>query len=318
MRIWVICAAAMLGLVSMAKAEPLELKQVAADAKWVVHIDVDAMRGSSVIEKAYYKVSDALKGAEQHLDKVRDYFGMDLRNDLHGVTVYSKTIGRPDGVLIVYANVDQKMLLEKAERAPDHKALKYGAYELHSWIDAKGKKVEHPVAGTFYKPNVIVFAPTFDALKAALDVLDGKSPSLAGKGSPLAAEIPAGTMVLARAVGLAGAKLPWKSPLVTQSDTFSLALGESQGQSFADAKLVTKSAETAQQVKAVVDGARAMAELQHGNDAEAMKLVRKFKVNADDKTICAEFRAPAEEVWAQIEKAWEQVAKHRKQRAGKR
>ncbi len=38
-------------LASGAFAAPLELKQVAADAKWLAHLDVDAIRASTVAQK---------------------------------------------------------------------------------------------------------------------------------------------------------------------------------------------------------------------------------------------------------------------------
>ncbi len=312
MRNWVVWAAAMFTMVGVANAEPLNLKQVPAEAKWVVHVDVDAMRESQVVQNAYYKVADLCGEAEKLLDKVRDFVAMDPRNDLHGITVGGTVIGKPELALIVHANVDQKMLLEKVAKAPDYKTETYGAYQVHTWTDAKGKRHEHPMAGTFYKPDVIVLAPTVDILKAVVDTMDGKSPSLAGQNSPLSAPLPAGTLVVARAVGLADAELPMKSPLVTQSDTFSLVIGESSGQSFAEAALVMKTAEDAQRVKAIVDGGRAMAQLQHGDDAEAMKLLDKVKVTLADKTLKVEFRAPVDELWAQIEKAGQRIVEHHK------
>ena len=312
MRNWIVCTAVLLGMVRVASAEPLNLKQVPAQAKWVAHVDVDAMRQSTVIQKAYYKVADLCPEGEKLLEKVQEFVAMDPRNDLHGITVGGTVVGKREVAVIIHAEVDQKLLKEKVAKAPDYKAETYGAHQLYSWTDAKGKRHEHAMAGTFFKSNVIVLAPNVDILKVVLDTLDGKSPSVVGQKSPLAAAVPDGALVLARAVGLTEAQLPWKSPLLTRSDTFSLVLGEHEGQSFAEAALVMKSAEDAQRVKAIVDGGRAMAELQHGDDAEAMKVLRKLKVSLADKTLKAEFRAPADEVWAQIEKAGQRIVEHHK------
>jgi hypothetical protein len=310
MRIWAVSVAVVLGFAAtVAKAEPLDFKEVSAQAKWVAHIDVDAMRASTVVEKAYYKVTETFQDAEKHIEAAGGRLGLDVRKDLFGLTLYGSKIGKPEGVLIVHANVDQKSVLEKAEKAPDHQVAKYGSYEVHSWTD-KIRNHQHSMSGAFYKPSVIVFAPTVDLVKAALDVLDGKSPSLAGTDSPLAAKIPEGTTVVARAIGLSEVKLPWKSPLVTQCDTFNLVMGERQGESFAEAKLATKSAETAEQIKTIVEGARAMAELQHGNDPESLKMVKRLKVRLAGKTVSVDFRAPADEVWTHLEKHVPEMIKH--------
>jgi len=233
---------------------------------------------------------------------------MDPRKDLHGITVYGKKLGKNEGVLIIHADLDRKLLLGKVRGFPDHEATSYRAHELHAWTDAKGKKNERPVAGAFHKPTVVVFAPTVDELKAALDVLDGRSPSLDGKSSPLAGAPPKGAILLARATGLAEAALPFKSPPLTQSQSISLVIGEHQGELFAEARLAVKTQETAEHVKSILEGVRAVAELQRGNDPAAVSLIKRFKVSAADKAVKVEFRASAAEVWARIEKDLMQAA----------
>jgi hypothetical protein len=278
------------------------------------------MRASVLVQRAYDKVSEKWPDARRRFDEVTDLvnnLGIELERDLHGLTIYSLEVGKPEGVLLVDAVVDRKSLLEKADQAPDHEMTKYGDYELHSWTDAKGKRHEHPMVGTLSKSNLLVFAPTVDQVKAALDVLDGKTPSLAGKRSPLAATIPEGTMILVRAVGLAGAKLPWKSPLVTECDALSLRIGEHDGRVTVEGKLTAKSKETAEKAKAIVDGGKATVELRHGNDEDVMKVVKAVKVDLADTTLGIEVSAPVDDVWSVAEKAAALAKKrHEKKKAG--
>ena len=212
--------------------------------------------------------------------------------------------------MLVHAEVDQQTLVD-SHQGRDYKVETYGGVQDPCWTDA-GKRHEHAMAGTFAKPNLILLAPAADIVKAVLDTFDGKSPNLAGSKSPLAAPVAGGTIILARAVGLADAKLPMKSPLVTKSDTFSFAFGESSGQSLADATLVMKSPEDAQRVKTIVDGGRAMLELQHGDNAEAMKMLNKAKVTLAGNALKLEFRAPADELWNQLEQAGRHILEHHK------
>jgi hypothetical protein len=308
MRVWGVASAIVLGVAAAASAGPLELKQVSAEATWIVHFDVDAMRESTLVQRVYHKCVENWPAVQRHLREVTDlvdHLGIDLTKDLHGLTAYGMKAGDPDGVFIVDANVDQKMLLEKADQAPEHQTAQHGTYVVHSWIDAQGRKHEHPMSGTIYKANTLIFAPTVELVKLALDVLDGKSPAAAGKASPLAAQIPAGTLIVVRASGLADARLRWKSPLLTQSETFGVMIGEREGKVSFEGRLTARSKEIAEKAKAVVDGARAMAELHHGQDANAMKVVNRLKASVADKTLCVEFSAPVDEFWAQAEKAIE-------------
>ncbi len=303
MRIVGIALAAFLGLAAIGRAEPLELKQVAADAKWLAHVDVDAMRESIVVQKAYHKCMEMHKDAEKRLDKIHELLGVDPRKDLHGVTVYGKDLEKHHGVLIVHADVDQKLLLEKAQKAPDHKVAKYGSYEIHSWTRKHGKE-SHTAFGTFFKPNVLVFARSEAAIQGALDVLDGKSPGITDQKSPLAGRVPPGATLIVRASAV-GPQV--KCPILKDADSFRLTLGENKGESFYRGRLTMKSPEAADQVKAVVEGFKAMVGLTHGSDAAAMKLVGAIKVTTQDKTVRVAWSAPAEEVWTAIEKAAKEI-----------
>ena len=139
--------AAGLGWTAAAQAEPLDLAQVAADAKWVAHLDVDALRASTVVEKAWKKGLEMHKDAQAHLDKLREKIGLDICKDVHGLTAYGKEPGKHTGVLIVHAKLDQKFLLDKAQKAPDHKVTKFESYDLHSWT-AKHHGQSRTVWGT--------------------------------------------------------------------------------------------------------------------------------------------------------------------------
>ena len=281
MRIVGIALAAVLGLAAIGRAEPVELKQVAADAKWLVHVNVDAMRASIVVQKAYQKCMEMHKEAGQHFDKIQKELGLDLRKDLHGVTAYGKDLDKHHGVLIVHAGVNQKLLLEKAQKAPDHKVAKYGSHEIHSWTHKHGKQ-SHAAFGTFFKANVLVFAGSEAGIHGALDVLDGKSPGITDEKSPLAGHLSPGAILIARASAVCPQT---KCPILKQADSVRISLGESQGKSFYHARLTMKSTEAADQVKAVVEGFRAMVGFAHGSDAEAMKLINALKVTTKEKTV---------------------------------
>jgi len=303
MRIVAIALAAVLGLTTVARSEPVELKQVPADAKWLIHVDVDAMREATVVQKAYHKCMEMHKDAQKHFDKVREMLGLDLKKDLHGITIYGKDLDRHHGVVIVHADVNQKLLLEKAQKAPDHKVAKYGSFEIHSWTHKRGKE-SHTAFGTLLQPNVLVFAGSEAAIHAALDVLDGKSPGITDEKSPLAGRLPPGATLIVRASAV-GPQV--KCPILKDADSLRITLGENKGQSFYRARLTMKSSEAADQVKSIVEGFKAMVGLSHGSDALAMKLVGAIKVTTQDKAVRIAWSAPAEDVWTAIEKAGKEM-----------
>jgi hypothetical protein len=309
MRVLSLLVAAVLGFSALSQAAPLESKHVCAKAKWVLHVDVDAVRASTVVQKAYHKCMEMHKEAAQHLDKVRDIIGMDLRKDLHGITAYGPQVGKHTGIVIVLADMDQKALVEKAKLGPDHKVTTYGSFELHSWTHKHGEK-QHQATGVFFAPNVLVFGGKVEEVQGALDVLSGKAPSLAGKDSALVADIAPGTTFLFRATDVGATT---KCPVLKQSQCFAVAMGEDKGESFFRAKVVMTSGEAAENLKAVVDGFKALGALRTANNAEAAKLVNALKVTKEDKTVVVQWSASADAVWAEIEKIGKKLAEWKAQ-----
>jgi hypothetical protein len=300
--------AAILGMAGVLRAEPLDLKQVPADAKWGAHLDADAARASTVVNHAIDFWLEKHPGIKENMDKVHEAWKINPRENLHAITIYGRTMKPGEGVAIVHATVDQAFLLEKVKQAPGYEATTYGKYELHSWTHGHQSPHERPMNGTFYKPDVIVFAHSIDDLKAALDVLDGTKPNMS-EHNPFG-EIPQGAILVAGATNIADAKLPPQMHAAKQIDSAHLIAGEYQGETFMNAKMMMKTAEAAQQMKAFLDGLRAMAAMQHGDEPEALKAINAITVTVNDKSVELQAKMPADAVWGCMKKHMENMPAH--------
>ena len=237
MKILLAALAMATGLVSAACAGSLDGKTVPADAKWLVHIDVDAFKQGEVsrtIDSLWRQVPLAV----QRLKILSKTIGMDPTEDLHGITIYGGDYAQPEAVVIVRAEVQQQRLMEFLKTRPDFRTVPLPAKgsgsqaqrELVHWTEKKGKQDEHTVTACWHRPGVFVFGRNPDEVKKALEVLDGTSPGLADNQAMLAAETPPSTVVEVRAAGLADVQLPFKSPLVRKSRFLLVALGEREGE----------------------------------------------------------------------------------------
>jgi len=288
------------GGVLPASAAPLDTGRVAAAAKWVAHIDFDAVKTATLAEKIQSKWLDN-DLVKQRLLGVKALTGIDLTKDLHGTTFYGSRLAADTGVVIVHAHVDAKRLLDIIRPKPDYKATSYRGHILHTWTERKGAPGEHQVTGCLSDPELLIVARETAEVKAALDVLDGKSPALAASDSPLAGEVPKGAVVMAAVTDLANAELPFKSPIINQSELFWAVLGERDGEVFGQLKFVAKSEEMAAQVEDILRGLRAMALLQQGPNEETRKAIQKLRVTTSQRTVQVEWRGSADEVWRLIE-----------------
>ena len=284
-------------------AEPLDRRQVAADAKWLLHVDFDAVRSAD----AAGKILDHWLGREsvqRSLRKVRETFGADLAKDLHSVTFYSNRFSHRHGTVIVRVKADQPRLRGYFKKLPDFRTSSHRGHKLFAWTQNKGGRRERSVAGCFYRAEMMVFGQDSAEVNAALDVLDGKSKSLAGSGSRLATSVPPGTILRAGATGLAEAELPFKSPIIRRCNLLDVTVGEHGGEVFGRARLVAKSAEVAGELQTVIKGLHALAKLKHGNNEEAMEVLRALRVTKEEQTVVVQWQGSAEKVLRLIQNAW--------------
>ena len=145
------------------------------------------------------------------------------------------------------------------------------------------------------------------------DVLDGTSSNLVGKDSPLTGEIPQGTMFLSRVIGLADAENLPPNPMLEQIDSMSIAMGEYKEEVFFVGYAAMKETAFAEQMKSVIEGARAMAAIANDGDAEAMEIINALKINVDENMVEAEWRSPVDKFWDFAKKMEERQRQHMSQ-----
>ena len=302
----------------IAIGDPLDATRVPAEAKWVMHMDIDAMRESELGEyiRSKWLSRDRLR---KHMEGIFEKTGMDPRKDLRSMTLYDNRFEKHHGTaLIEVQNVDaQKLLTLLRERHPDVRISNYGEHRLYIWKADHGKKKDHFVTGCLYKESILVFSGETANVMVALDVFDGKAAALSDS-SPLAAAAQDGTLLLARGIDMAEKDWPGRCPVLRDSDQFSLSLGESDGNLFVDSAMVTNKEETATSAVSVVDGLRAMISLRHGENEHVMRVLQGLKTNVDGTNLSIRWQAKGKDVLKAAEK-FKEMHKHRKHhRRGKR
>jgi hypothetical protein len=297
-------AAALLLVVAFLRAAystPPDFAQVPADAVWVVHADFDALHKSTLYQKLSAAALARWKPLAAHLEKINRQLGMDLANDVHGMTVFAPTLAEHKAMLVMRADWDPQTFRQRLALAQSHAVSTVGQYEIHRFT-RQDEGQRRTVAGACWRPGTFLFGQTPGDVQTGLDVLDGRKPHLAGRSSALAADVPPGTVLVARMV-LSGEALPVESPVLKQSDEIDFACGENAGECFARAKLLAKTPEAAEQVKKAVDGILVIVKLQAAKDAKAGKLLDRLTVRVDGRTVQADFHVAAAELAAVLEKA---------------
>lgn len=281
---------ALLALASSLRAEMLDRRQLPASALWCIHLDVEAAN-QSILGKGLRATLLAQPAARKAIAKAKEALGIDPVTDIQSLTVYGLSYQPDRAILIVRGKSDKSRLDAFLKKSTGYHTEWVGGHELYLWNESPRTDENNPhhrrrsSAGAFFNESEVVFGPDAQTVAAELDVLDEKSPALSAD-SPLAAQEPRGAVIWAAAVGLDQARnLPLQSPLLRQCESGTLAVGEYDGNAFLQAHISARSADIAQQLRSLLEGARAMALLQAGDHDGLAQLANYLKVTADDRMV---------------------------------
>jgi len=276
----------LLAMARLLSAEPLDARQLPANAAWVVHLDVEAAK-ASVLAQAVRDNWMNQPEIRKAIQKARNATGMDPTREIRSLTLYGLDYSPEQTVLIVRGKVDRPRLEALLQKIPGYRHEVVDGHELHFWTEEQNHAragISNSRAGAFFRDDTIVISADTKTLIVALNVLEEKVSSLSAT-SPLALVANEGTFVQAAAVGFADAKnLPIQSPILRQCESGSIALGEHQGTVFFHGKLITRSAESAAQVKSAFDAWRGISMRKMADDIQRL-LLRPLNVDENDKTI---------------------------------
>lgn len=289
------------------KAAPLDLGHVAADAKWIMHIDLDAVRDTRIYQK--------MKENPRHLAfsaMMQGMLGINPDQDLHSVTMYGTTLGKEKGVAIVEGKIDSKRLagMLKTCCSPEFTESK-GLQIMELTHTPPHREQPMHLAMTIVDDQRLVAAHSVEALHNALAVLQGEGKCLTSSDS-LAGNIPTGTTVLMRVEGIAAVAAEKEfCPLAKQTESFRFVMGESNGSSFYRARAVMSNDQVTKQLKEVVEGAIALGKLHVGKNEVGKRLIEATHLKTDDSTLTLLWNGSADDVLTMIEAHRKFFAEHR-------
>jgi hypothetical protein len=150
------------GLPLSLMAAPLDPSQVPAQAKWVLHADMDAMRASETGKVVFEQIE--LEHGTQ-LRALKRMFSIHLIDDLQGVTLFGN--GLPEQAVALFHGKFNRGHIEDVLRAAENfSESKHAGVEVMTWTD-KGQQQHAAFAGE----GLLVFSRQEELLLQALDVL---------------------------------------------------------------------------------------------------------------------------------------------------
>ncbi len=219
---------------------------VPAEAQWYLHGDLEGLRDTTTGKLLIKGIKEKHK---KDLDGAKELFGFDIMTDLTDVTLFGD--GKDErAAILLQGEINRAHLEGMIVNADDYDTSLHEGTVIHQWED-KGKNL---YAG-FHGQNLIVMGEQKDLVTLSLDTLAKRKPAI--KVSPdFSIENP----IVAAVANVKKIDLPKDdgSKLIRNADSIIVSISEKGDNLCAELIADTKSAETAEQLKAAADGLIAM------------------------------------------------------------
>jgi hypothetical protein len=276
--------------------------QVPSQARWVAHLDVDALRKTQLGEMVMGHLKEGTPANQ--IEAVKAMFGVDLRTDIHGFTACGASNKPQEAAVIAHATMDPERLLSllKLNQTYTGEAVGEGL-TLHSWMDEK--KPNQPRQYGMFVGDRVVISGGKEAMKAVATSLLGKGDSLAtSQGLDTA---PFKGAVFAAAANLEGiADRDPKAAMLKNAKSAVVSLSEAGEWIVGRLVVSTVDEATAAQMNAMASGMLAFVQLNQEADPQVKKLAQGLSVTQNGNQIQVQIKLPVGEIKEKLE---EQIRK---------
>ena len=267
-------------------ARPLQRADVTGSPAWLVHIDWDTLRTTSIGQFIQGEMNKP--EAQAKLAAFQAVVSIDLRTQLHGTTLYGTGSKPEDAVVLIYAEFDPERLVTLARAAKDSQNTTYKTHTIYNWIDEKKHKSANGTRPRVYAAiagSRVVLGQREDRVAHALDVLDGASPNLAsGTAFPQFGGAADTSFIEAAARKF---DLPDSDPnaaILRLSKQVSLQVGQVQQQISATLTLEGNDEEVATHINSIAQGLISLMKLQK-DKPEATKFTEALSIKQDGSRV---------------------------------
>lgn len=304
-----------LSLALLSLAAPLCSTQAAvnggiipADARWVVYVDLNAMRATTLGKELVSKVEKAEFGSKNSV-------GVDVNKLMATVgtlTAYGSNFSSDpkaiDGALVAQGSpelrkIAEGLLIQQSVASPEavveSNALPFPSYiikDKHNGADAVGVIIAFPP-----EPIILVSKSAAQIVKAHEAFL-GSAPTVAKTKDALLRDLLQGsadTYVFAASVVPPDLSVPDNQPqarILKMATSGSLAVGERGPNTFAHVELLASSDQMADKLMKIVQGTTAMLSLAESSDRQLGEFLNSAVVERKDRVVTLNLSYPSERI----------------------
>jgi len=288
-------------------ATPLNREHIPAEAKWVVHLDVERFTESRMWGLLRQEISEE---TQEEIDECTNSLGSDPTKDIYGITLYGTDSEEENAVVMIYGKFDKEKLLGLIVQNEAYAESEYNDRKLYHWVDEEDGKER---VGMFGTEGHIVISQNEETVKAMIDLLDGDGDSLADREDAPLAELvktPEDAFIVMAAYGLAELnKDNQENAILQNSKMMAVVAGENTGDMYLHINLTAETKDGAKQIEKMLDGIEASVALKLAEKPEIMSLLEAINLECSGNQLFLRVKYPSAKLFEIIKEVIESKKK---------
>jgi hypothetical protein len=290
--------AALLLLAPTAVAGGLQKSRVPDGARWLVHLDVEAMKRSKLYEVVHEASGESgTNEMDEGLEHVRMFAGLDPTMDFQSVTLFCSGATPETCVAVFSGNAKIDTALEKLRTLATYHTTPVGNRALHTWGDGHETWFAWVKRTEGSDERVVVASQDEDEVVREIGLREGNGETLASASRPSIVARPSSGSILFAAAGENLRELGDVHPVsavAKLAQAIEVDVGEDHGDLRVHVGLDAHTAEDAQRIHQVLQGAVALvglAGVEHEEMAAKLQpLVDAIRLGVSNTRVDADFR----------------------------
>ena len=289
--------------VAAGQAAKIDKANISNDAKFVVHLDLDAFRASKIGTAILEKIR--MDEGREKLDALVEIMGFDPLSAFHGATMFGN--GEEDnGILVLKHKADITKLLAFMKLDEYYRKTEHGKHEIHGAGDRGDSKRGYV---SFVNATTAVLAASRELAAEGIDLVNGKGAAV--KQIPtsfLSAGKKAKYAFLVAYANVEDLKEHIDNESVNQmAKQVAFVMGESDEKFILSISVDALDTDAAENMESMVNGLIGFAKLSQDENPEVKDILKGLKVTRNEANVSVHFSVGVDKLFELIDPALKEI-----------
>jgi len=288
--------------VAVGQAAIIDKANISNDAKFLVHLDLDAFRASKIGTATLKKIRES-EGREK-LDALVELIEFDPLSAIHGATMFGN--GEEDnGILVVKHKANSAKLLAFMKLNEHYRKTEHGKHEIHGAGDRSDGERGYI---SFVNQSTAVLAPNRELAGLGIDLINGKGAATKVPSSLERVANKTKNAFLVAYADIENLKDHIDNETVKQmAKRVACSLGESDEKFILSISVDALDADAAENMENMINGLIGFASLNQDENSEVKDILKGFKVTRNGSNVSVYFSIGMDKLFELIDPALKEI-----------